>query len=567
MVRRFLSLFLLLHLATACAGTVPVNETPVSAVSPDADNSCSYFYFLWGNHAEYDQRFEEALEAYEKALICDPHALPIQKKIPVLLVKLGQTEKATKWIEEYIVNHPEDTSQHLLLAHLYIQQKKREEAIKLYYEVLEDEPENEGIFLRLGILHTQQQQFDEAERIFSTIIADNPEHYLAHIYLARLQLMNDKSDRAIELYEQALALNWSPELVYETVELYIDQHLYERALALYTTILDNNPKAGRAALGRVQLLLSMGRDEQALKELNSFKIHSEHHPPLDMAIAKLYIRMDRIEEGRSLLMELRSEDETRSEALYLLGLIAYQSGNNQGALSYLSRIPAGSDDYAEGIYLQVRILRHEGDTEKAIDLLISSTGNPKTDHPLFYALLSSLLQEQGEYEASLDTLSRGNTAFPDNELLLYEQALLLEKSGNRSQAMTIMHRVLELKPDHAEALNFIGYSWADKNINLDKAYEYIKKAVELEPESGYIRDSLGWVLFRLGKLESALEELVRALELEPGDAHIYDHLGDVYRALQKYSEAREAYLKAAEMFDDDQKRAAIKEKLNALPTP
>lgn len=565
MLRQFLAFILLLQLVTGCAGSL--KTTSMAEEFPAADLSCSYFYFLWGTHAEYSQRFEEALEAYQKALICDPSAETIKKKVPVLLVKLGEIEKAIDWLKDYIEVHPNDTSQHLLLAHLSIQQKNREEAINLYYRVLEKEPDNEGILLRLGILHTQQQQYKEAEGIFSGLIEANPELYLAHIYLARLHLMNSRVDEAAAAYEKGLELNWSPELVYEMVDLYNRESNYKRVLELYTTILDNNPTTPQAALGRVQTLLNIDRNDEALRELTELQQRSERHPPLDMAIAKFLLRLNKTKQAEEILLHLRTEEEMASEAYYLLGLIAYQNDDNEASISYLANIPAGSEDHAEGVYLQVRILRQEMRIGEAVQLLHTSIDDEETRHPLFYALLSSLYQEQSKDEASLETLIAGNNAFPENDLLLYEQALLLERTGEHDKAMAIMNQVLALKPDHSEALNFIGYSWADKNINLNKAHEYILKAVEQEPENGYIRDSLGWVLFRLGQLDEAMKQLNKALELEPNDPHIYEHLGDVHTAAKDFTKARGAYEKAMEMFETDEKIAEIQKKLNALPSP
>jgi Flp pilus assembly protein TadD len=127
-----------------------------------------------------------------------------------------------------------------------------------------------------------------------------------------------------------------------------------------------------------------------------------------------------------------------------------------------------------------------------------------------------------------------------------------------------MQQVLEQNPDHAEALNFIGYSWADANRNLDEALNYILRAMELKPGNGYIQDSLGWVYFRLGNLERAEKELRAALELVPDDPHISDHLGDVYSAMGEYEKARQAYLMALEKFDSGKKRDGVQKKLDDL---
>lgn len=154
--------------------------------------------------------------------------------------------------------------------------------------------------------------------------------------------------------------------------------------------------------------------------------------------------------------------------------------------------------------------------------------------------------------------------YPDNHQLLFEYGLLLEKNGMYEQAIDIMEKVLVLQPDHAEALNYIGYTWADKNVHLKKALEYILRANTLKPDNGFIIDSLGWVYFRLGDFQKAVRELERSLELIPDDPHIYDHLGDVYRSLGRFPEAREVYQKAYEMFKDEKNKKEIQQKIDAL---
>jgi len=130
-----------------------------------------------------------------------------------------------------------------------------------------------------------------------------------------------------------------------------------------------------------------------------------------------------------------------------------------------------------------------------------------------------------------------------------------------------MEQVLYLQPDHAEALNFIGYTWADNNTNLEQALEYIARADRLRPNNGYIIDSLGWVYYRLGDFEQAARKLQRAVSLVPGDPHIHDHLGDVYHSMNRQEEALQSYQKALELFAEEEKRSTVQKKINELNRP
>lgn len=562
---RHIALIFLLPFITGCASgskaTTSVNDAESVQVN---DRSCSYFYFLWGTHNEYNQQFDEALDAYEKALICDPNATYIEKKIPVLLFRLGETKKAAEMLKEGIARDPEDIAQYLLLAHLAIQQNKREEAIEVYRTALKYDPNNESVRLRLGILLVQQDRLDEGEEIFRNIIIQNPESGLARVYLARLLQMKGDNDGAAKAYEEALRVNWSPELVLEVVDFYNAMERYDEVLRLYDSVLADDNTNERAIIGRIQTLLSLGREEEALVELRGLRQNNNGNMDrLDMAIAKTLLRLGKIDEAKTILAGLR-RGEAESEANYLLGLIAFQDKRMESALEYFQAVKGDSVEYPDAVYLQVRILRDFDRYDRAFSLLHKATSDSQGRNPLFYALLSSLHQEKGRMEEAMAALTAGTVAFPKSEQLHFEHALLLERAGLPQQAVTAMQRVLEISPDNAEALNYIGYTWAELNMNLDQAKKYIQRAVELKPDNGFIRDSLGWVEYRLGNFDNALKELQQALDLEPNDPNILGHLGDVYRALKRPADARKAYKKSLDLFEDEVDKVNLRKKLDEL---
>lgn len=117
-------------------------------------------------------------------------------------------------------------------------------------------------------------------------------------------------------------------------------------------------------------------------------------------------------------------------------------------------------------------------------------------------------------------------------------------------------------------LNYLGYSWADQRIHLDKALPMIERAVELRPRDGYIVDSLGWIHFRLGNLEKALVHMEAAVELRPQDPTINDHLGDVYWRIGRRAEARYQWERALRLEPEPQQVPQLQKKLEeGLPPP
>ncbi len=547
---------------TSCTVYQQVVTEPIKD-EPEVDLSCSYFYFLWGSHAEFTERYAEALEAYEKALICDPKAAYLREKIPILLLKMGDLEKAAEWLGQALIDYPDETSSRLLLASLYIQQDKIPEAINLYDEVLRRDPGNEGVHLRLGLLYGHQEEFGKAEKIFRQLLDGNGDSYFARLSLARLLRQTEKYEEAGQEYEKALALNWSKDLAYEIGHFYASRKKHAEALRIYTAIAESDPFDEQAGLNRVQAFLDMEKNDEALEELKNIMTFSKNPATIELIVSKVLLRKNEVNKAKEVLGKLAS-NTGNSEAHYMLALLAYRDEDYKAALAHLGQIAAGSTDFEEAVYLQTRIFKESGDNDKAMVMLKDHIAKESSRSPLFYALLSSLYQEKKDNISAKSVMEAAVSIYPDNPQLLFEYGLLLDKNGMADQAILKMEKVLELRPDHADALNFIGYTWADKNVHLQEALAYIQKAVALKPDNGYIVDSLGWVYYRLGDYSRAVEELERARGLEPEDPHIYDHLGDAYRGLNNTARALDRYKKAFEMFEDEKKKSAVKDKIDAL---
>jgi len=165
--------------------------------------------------------------------------------------------------------------------------------------------------------------------------------------------------------------------------------------------------------------------------------------------------------------------------------------------------------------------------------------------PIYDALVNSLSEE----ELQQDTQP------------LYFRGICYERVKQWDKAEIDFKRVLEIEPDNADALNYLGYTWVDRGENLTEAFNMIRKAIELEPNSGAIVDSLGWAHYKLGQYQEAKSKLEDAVELSPSSATIIDHLGDVYWKLGRYREAGYQWERALEFEPTDEERATIRLKL------
>lgn len=177
-----------------------------------------------------------------------------------------------------------------------------------------------------------------------------------------------------------------------------------------------------------------------------------------------------------------------------------------------------------------------------------------------------------EYDRALAAYDRAVARVPNPQQqhwsLFFSRAVVLERSGRWARAEPDLLKALELEPEQPSVLNYLGYSWADQRLHLDKALPMIERAVELRPRDGYIVDSLGWVHFRLGNLEKALSYMEQAVELRPQDPTINDHLGDVYWRVGRRAEARFQWERALRLEPEPDAVPQIQKKIKeGLPPP
>jgi len=554
----FAALFL-----SACAPSTGLRTAGNEGELENRDFSCAYFYFLWGTHAEYEKRFSEALDAYEKALVCDSSADYIKRKLPLLLIRTGDTDQAIAILQQALEREPEDTARHALLARIFIQQKETESAVRQYEAIIDYDPDNEQILFRLGALLSQTGTYDGARYYLNRVLDLNPNGYFAHIYLARIAALLDESDRAEYHYLQALGLNWSADLSYEIADFYSKDKRYDDIIALLRTTLEKDAADEQARLGIVQALLAQDREEEAIAELSLAKKYSNVPEKISLVLSRLYLKNGENQKAQDNLLAVLEVSDS-PQARYMLAVIYSDSGKFQDAITVLDGIAPDQEEFEESVFLKIKILHETGQIDTGLGLLEEYLGSEETRLPVFYILAASLYQEKNESDRSSSLLEQGSRRYPEDERLLFEYGIQLERSNRLDQAISIMQQLIKLNPDHAEALNFVGYTWADTNQNLEEALIYINKAMELKPGNGYIQDSLGWAYFKLGKFKRARKELLGAVELLPEDPHIHDHLGDVYLALGQINKARAAYLSAFEKYDDEKKKAVVQKKIADL---
>ncbi|MEW6639653.1 MAG: tetratricopeptide repeat protein [Pseudomonadota bacterium] len=256
-------------------------------------------------------------------------------------------------------------------------------------------------------------------------------------------------------------------------------------------------------------------------------------------------------------------------ALALLSLAdLYESVKKpQMAIKVYERVPANSP-LKRNAQIQLATDLDAADRgDEAIKILKETIAQDPKDVEAVMAL-GNIERSRKKFEDCATTYSQGIdlTADKPNWVLYYFRGICEERSKQWPKAEADLKKALEMQPDQAHVLNYLGYSWIDQGTNLDEAMKMIRRAVEQRPDDGYIVDSLGWAYFRIGNYEDAVKTLERAVDLKPEDPTINDHLGDAYWRVGRKLEAGFQWAHARDLKPDPEELPKIEAKIkNGLP--
>lgn len=527
------------------------------------DQDCSYLYFLLGRNAELTGKLDDAREAYEKALVCDLHSAPIMRRLAVLLINMGNKREAVTWMERVIAENPEDVSARSFLANLYLSMEQPDQAEAMYREIIAKDEKDYDNRLSLGLLYARQKKFTEARDVLLALLKLNPEYAAAYPYLARVYAeMGDKA-KARAAYEKGLAVNWSPLLSFEYASFLEKGGLVDDALKVYRRILEEDESNEVIRTKVVGLLLKADRIPEAIKELEALRPYASEVQRIELNLARLLLDQKRYAEAVTSLRAALAADPGFDEARTLLGLAYHEQGQYGAAAKVLQEVAPGSEQYDEATLMLVRSIEQDQGGAAAEEFLRGKLKDSSTRRPVFYTALAGWLRERKDYAAAEAVVEEAMRNYPEESEVYLDYAILQDELGGTDKALAAMKKLLAAKPDDPYALNYIGYTWADRGENLDQALAYVRRAVAQKPDDGFVLDSLGWVLFKMGRYPEAVAELEKALAIEPDDPTINEHLGDVYLKLGRVRQALSAWAKALESHKEEGKKEQVRQKIKA----
>jgi len=256
-------------------------------------------------------------------------------------------------------------------------------------------------------------------------------------------------------------------------------------------------------------------------------------------------------------------DPEMQAARALLGQSLIQAGRLEEAIRVLRAVPESSPYYATARGQLARALMLTNQPDEALKVAGEAlAAKPERALQLQLANLYSSQDQYAKAESVLDDiLSADAAAGREDWQAVFMRGAARERLSNWEGAEADLSRALELSPDNATVLNYLGYSWVDRGIRLEEGFDLIRRAVALEPRSGHIIDSLGWAHYKLGQYDEAVDYLERAVELLPGDPVLNDHLGDAYWQVGRKKEAGFQWRRALKLDPSAEDREKIEAKL------
>ncbi|MDA0234737.1 MAG: tetratricopeptide repeat protein, partial [Proteobacteria bacterium] len=347
-------------------------------------------------------------------------------------------------------------------------------------------------------------------------------------HIARAQAAQAVEDRmgALAAVDRALELRsgWEPAVLLK-VQILQQAGAHTEALRVLEAEAARAPASRSLRLAKARALVSAQRFGEARAAFNQLLEASPQDPELLYAVGLLSMQLEDFAAAELHFARALAAEHPQPDLIRLhLGQIAADRGEGERARKWFGEIES-EDLRPEADIRSALSLAHEGRIEEARALLRNDVEDPDLARRYLLAEAQILRDAERPTEALalLDAALREN---PEDTGLLYEAAMLAERIGRMDLLEARLRRVLELQPDHAHALNALGYSLADRGLRLDEAEALIARAHALMPQDPFILDSLGWVRFRRGDQVGALVHLERAYGMRK-DAEIAAHLGEV----------------------------------------
>ncbi|HET8799340.1 MAG TPA: tetratricopeptide repeat protein [Thermoanaerobaculia bacterium] len=489
---------------------------------------------------------EESLKYLEAAFKGNPDDLSTGITVSQLLTSLGRIEDAERILAQMVERAPDQRALNFTYAQVLNKLARKEETRKYLERTVQLDPTFGPAIMQLLEIYQEAGEWQKAADLLQPLLDEEAlniemQRQQAYFYLraGNARAARDRFKVLVEADPKDLRA------LFYYAESLNDLELYAESEPLFRRLVESDPKDSDFLASYALSLSGQKKWDEAAKAFTQLLTLSDAPDNL-LTLARTQLALIDLQKGNYTAAHETAKtafifrDKPNAQAIN----IAVEALRKQEKFAEIvTTLEPLIEKFPSEPFLtarQVEALARSGNKEKAREIAAAQikAGTRNT-----IAAAEGYVQAK-DHLAAIELMKTALAAKPDDVDLRFQLGSIYERANDHPSAEKTFLAVLEKHPDHAPTLNYLGYMWAERNVNLERAHEMLTRAVGQEPENGAYVDSLGWVYFRLGNLELAEKYLTDATRLAPRDATVHEHLGDVLakrgdmeRALQVYRTA------------------------------
>ena len=533
--------------------------------SANANNDKASAHIIAAEEALAEQRYKEAATEYRIAAGFSDNA-SVAATATRVGYSYGFNQDALKSARRWLKLDAESKEGLLYIAQIYLRIGKIRDSRRNFEKLLRlgDGPIDQQLLRLIPMLGRENPEY--AYKLIGQLARPYGDSAYAHYAVGVIALDAGYNEVAKERAQEAIELNpdWvRPHLLYARSILVSGNEA--EAIDYTARLIGDNPKPDpEARLELAIMLVSAGRDDDALSQVNQVLLEQPQRTDGLRLMAIINFRLNRLDAAKADFEDLLATGNYRTDAYYYLGRIAQRRTDLDDAISFYGQVRDGSTA-VESQGRVAGILLQNGEVGKALEHL-----NRFAERNPVYAIdmlrvKAQVLVSLERYQEALQYFDRVAAYRPEDESSHLARAELLLRMGDVEEAIRQYRVAVKRWPDSAISLNALGYSLADLTDRFDEAERLIRRALNMQPDNAAIIDSWGWILYRRGKNEEALEYLQNAYQ-KLRDPEIAGHVIEVLWVMGRHGEAITTIDKAQILFPESKILDRLRERINAEST-
>lgn len=472
-------------------------------------------------------------------------------------------EAAQRWV----ALAPEDVEARHVKAAMLMRNGDVDGAVAEFLSVLRTEPEVAGERLRLiANFLSREEDREGALTLMQRLVDARPKDPDAHFAHALLALRAGEVETARAALERVVQLESVPDeaVVHTYVAVLQQLGRVAEAEAWLARVSQQHPEALEVRIAYARLLADLKKFPAARAEFEAVAKRAPDNGDVAFALGLLYMEDKQWRSAEQAFERLSRDPERRDEALLYLGQIAEERGQLDLALKHYANVSSAEGRLDAGLRSAILLAQKKKDLTAARAIIAGLNPATEEERNQVIRFEAELLAEMGELQEAMVVYDAGLADNRYDAELLYGRAMLAERIGRLDVLEADLRRIIARDPTHSQALNALGYTLADRTNRYAEAEGYIRKALALSPQDFYILDSMGWVLFRLGRYQEAVDFLRQAQALRD-DPEVAAHLTEVLWTMGDQAAAKSVAKAALKTAPKDEKVLSTLKRLGIEP--